>query len=118
MKWCAAEATRHTLNVLYRLPSSYLGSRPLNCRSPDALDAYRQPVAGFGDRPYLPARNVVLREVHSCRRQQVMEEALRLHIGEMQAQTHVRASAKGHPGILVTRADGRIGKAQRVELER
>src|SRR5262249_49393900 len=39
-------------------------------------------------------------------------------VGKMQTQTHVRAAAKGHPGILVTCADSIIRKAPRIELER
>src|SRR6266536_180251 len=94
------------------------GSQPSRRLSAHALNPYRQPVAGLRDRPHLPARYVVVSKAHFCRRQQVMEEALGLHIGEMQAKTHMRAAAKGHPGILVTRADSLVRKAQWIKLER
>src|SRR6266498_2155169 len=94
------------------------GRQPSRRLSAHALNPYRQPVAGLRDRPHLPARYVVVSKAHFCRRQQVMEEALGLHIGEMQAKTHMRAAAKGHPGILVTRADSLVRKAQWIKLER
>src|SRR5262245_65272587 len=86
--------------------------------SPQAFDPYRQAVARPRDRPHLPARYVVAGKVHPCGRKQVIEEALRLHIGEMETQTHVRAAAKRHPRISVTRADSLVCKAQRIESER
>src|SRR5436190_21142313 len=48
----------------------------------------------------------------------MIEEALCLHIGEVEAEAHMRAAAVGHPGILVTRADSLVRKAQGIKLER
>src|SRR5262245_35683778 len=62
---------------------------PGHGRSADALQAYRQPVAGLGDRPHLPARTVAGLDADAGGRQQMVEEALRLHIGEVQPQAHV-----------------------------
>ncbi|MBA7667324.1 hypothetical protein ES703_75411 [subsurface metagenome] len=45
-------------------------------------------------------------------------KGLRLHVGEVQAEAHVRAAAERHPGEAVAVARCFIGKAHRIELVR
>src|SRR6476659_8151711 len=48
----------------------------------------------------------------------MIEKALGLHIGEMQAETHVCAAAVGHPSVLVPRSRLFVRKTHRIKLER
>src|SRR3546814_18508134 len=50
------------------------------------------------------------------RRDDVVEEYLRLHVSEVQPEAHMRAAAEGHPRIFVPLARDFGRKAHRVEL--
>src|SRR5262252_1837495 len=75
----------------------------------------RQPVARLGDRPHLPVWRVARRDGEETSPQQMVEEALRLHVSEMQTKAHMRAPAKRDPGELVARANGRLREPHRIE---
>jgi hypothetical protein len=49
-------------------PASLFTDHADTALSPQALDPYRQPVAGLRDRPHLPARRIVMSKAHFCRR--------------------------------------------------
>ena len=42
-------------------------------------------------------------------------KAFRLHVGEVQPETHMRAAAERHPGEAMTGALRFVGEAQRIE---
>src|SRR5437870_2483170 len=66
------------------------------------LDCHFQPVARFRDRPHLPVGLVAGRQRHFEVLQEMPRKGLGLHIGKVQAETHMRAAAKWHPGKAVT----------------
>src|SRR5436305_1096688 len=50
--------------------------------------------------------------------QEMPREAFRLHVGEVQAEAHMRAAAIRHPGEAVAIALRLVGEAKRVEFFR
>src|SRR6187402_3355929 len=84
----------------------------------DRLHPHPQSVARLRDRPHLPVRLVAGLQRYLDVLQEVSREAFGLHVGEVQAEAHMRAAAERHPGEAVTVALRLLGEAKRVEAVR
>src|SRR4051812_30381727 len=79
------------------------------------LQRYFQPVLRLRNGPHLPLRRVARLKRNAEVLQKMPGKTFRLHIGEMQSETHMRAAAERHPGEAVARALRLVGESQRIE---
>src|SRR4051795_4349432 len=82
------------------------------------LDHPAEAIARFRNRPYLPVRLVARLQRHFEILQEMTRKAFRLHVGEVQAEAHMRAAAIRHPSEAVAGALGFVRETHRIELVR
>src|SRR6187402_2084623 len=82
------------------------------------LQHHAQPIARFRDWPDLPVRLVAWLQRHFEVLQEMTRKTFYLHVGEVQAEAHMRAAAIWHPREPVAVALRLIGEAHRIEFFR
>src|SRR5215470_8541508 len=109
--------TRASIGKKEPLPFDGLpGSSPAMTRCLHGLHGHAQSVARFRDRPHLPLRLIARRQRNREVLQDMPREAFRLHMGEMQPETHMRAAAERDPCEAMPVALRFLGEAQRIEV--
>src|SRR5262245_45112661 len=77
-------------------------------------ERHQKPVARERHWPHAPAGPIVGRDRHSEFVEEMPREAFDLHVGEVESQAHVRATAEGNESELVPVARSLTVKARRV----
>src|SRR6476620_163731 len=82
------------------------------------LHHHAQTIPWFRDRPNLPVRLVTWLQRHFEILQEMPRKAFRLHVGEVQAEAHMRAAAIRHPRKTMAAALRLVGEAHGIEFFR